>query len=553
MTGRTSRAALALVSLLLAPCARSAEVTAGAPAGAPADGILVRYSFDDELTQTGPDTFHVFANSKGTVRLSRAYRWSGDSSVEIRDVAGDGNFPELQGYFPVITRGTLYAHFALLTTTPLEELNVALAGPAGFRLARNGIALWLRAREGFLVHVSDSIPKRLFELEPFTWYFVDVTYRVGAGTYDLVIRQEGDPRPRVRLENQLNAASQPGSSVNMFSFVGDVEDDVSEVVYYVDDVVMGTDQRIPMLPFVAPGRRRFFVEGLLRNASLLQGRPACLPFSEPGDLGLDASDVAALKNAGALGRLEALATGRQPSPRAQSDGPSGRTTVLLEAAGAWRDGCAALASGDPARALTRFESAFSKSRGRLYRLSSALALAALGRLAEADEVLAASSGEWAGDPRYTLALAIVGAARGDLARAEEVLRQPAEGLVAESSAAPAAGDSRTRCEALEKRMLSEEYFVALFLNGFADAAAGYADRMIERLERSGQSAAEWSERRGDAAFLAGDWNTAIRLYEGSAEASLGALLKLADVYLKLGNLAKERELRERIYGSLAAP
>jgi len=169
-------------------------------------------------------------------------------------VAGDGNFPELQGYFPVITRGTLYAHFALLTTTPLEELNVALAGPAGFRLARNGIALWLRAREGFLVHVSDSIPKRLFELEPFTWYFVDVTYRVGAGTYDLVIRQEGDPRPRVRLENQLNAASQPGSSVNMFSFVGDVEDDVSEVVYYVDDVVMGTDQRIPMLPFRAVPR-----------------------------------------------------------------------------------------------------------------------------------------------------------------------------------------------------------------------------------------------------------------------------------------------------------
>jgi tetratricopeptide (TPR) repeat protein len=506
----------------------------------------VRYSFDDDLTQTGPDTFHVFANSKGTVRLSHAYRWSGDSSVEIRDVAGDGNFPELQGYFPAVAKGTLYAHFALLTTTPLEELNVALAGPAGFRLARNGIALWLRTREGFFLHVSDSIPKRLFALEAFTWYFVDVTYRVEAGTYDLVIRQEGDPRPRIRLENQPNAANQPGSSVNMFSFVGDVEDDVSKVVYYVDDVVIGTDQRISTLPFIAPGRRRFFVDSLLRDGSLLLGRPACLPFSEPRDLGLDASDVSALKSAGALERLDALATGRQPSPRARPNGLSGRTADLLEAAGEWREGCVALASGDPARALARFESASSKSRGRLYRLSSALALAALGRFAEADEVLGASSPEWAGDSRYTLALAIVGAARGDLARAEEVLRRPAEDLLTESA-------SQSRCEALETRMLTEEYFAALFLNGFADAAARYADGMIERLEKSGRSAAEWSEKRGDAAFSAGDFTTAIRHYERSAPSSPAALLKLADVYFKLGDLAKEKALRERIYGSLEAP
>ncbi|MCM3876516.1 MAG: hypothetical protein NEA02_08860 [Thermoanaerobaculia bacterium] len=550
VTGRAVRATLvALLPFLLAP----RPLAADPPAVVPADRILARYSFDDELTETGPDTFHVFANSRGTVRLSRAYHWSGESSVEIRDAAGDGDFPELQGHFPAIAKGTLYAHFALLTSTPLEELNVALAGPAGFRLARNGIAFRLQAREGFLLHTSDSIPKRLFALEPFTWYFVDVTYRVEKGSYDLVIRQEGNPRPRVRLENQPNAASQPGSIVNTFSFVGDVEDDVSEVVYYVDDVVIGTDQRISMLPFVAPGRRRLFVESLLRDGSLLQGRPACLPFSEPADLGLDASDVAALRRAGALERLEALATGRKPHPRVRSNGLSGRPADLLEAAGEWREGCEALANGDPARALTHFESASSRSPGRLYRLSAVLALAALGRFVEADEVLGASSAEWAGDPRYTLALAIVGAARGDLTRAEEVLRQPAEELLAEGTASPGAGESRRRCEALETRMLAEQYFVALFLNGFADAAAGYADRMIERLERSSRPAADWSERRGDAAFLAGDWNTAIRLYERSVAESPGALLKLADVYLKLGDLAKEKALRERIYGSLEAP
>jgi tetratricopeptide (TPR) repeat protein len=549
VTGRAVRTALALSFFLLASRARPADV----PAGVPPAGILVRYSFDDELIETGPDTFHVFANSKGTVRLSHAYRWSGDSSVELRDVAGDGDFPELQGYFPAIAKGTLYAHFALLTTTPLEEFNVALAGPAGFRLARNGIAFWLRAREGFLLHTSDSIPKRLFALEPFTWYFVDVTYRVETGSYDLAIRQEGDRRPRVLLENQPNAARQPGSIVNTFSFVGDIEDDVSEVVYYVDDVVIGTDQRIPMLPFAAPGRRRLFVDRLLRDGSLLKGRPACLPFSEPGDLGLDASDVATLKNAGVLERLEALALGQRPSPRARPDGLSGRPADLLEAAGEWREGCEALASRDPARALTHFESASSRSRGRIYRLSQALALAALGRFVEADELLGASSAEWVGDPRYTLALAIVGAARGDLARAEQVLRPPAEELLAESAALPGVGEPKRSCEALETRMLAEEYFVALLVNGFADAAAGYADRMIERLEKSGRSVAEWLERRGDAAFAAGDWSTAIRLYERSAQASPRALLKLADVYLKLGDLTKEKALRERIYGSLEAP
>ena len=521
----------------------------------PAAGVLVKYSFDDELTETGPDTFRVFANAKGTVRLSRAYRWSGEFSVEIRDVAGDRNFPELQGYFPAIAKGTLYAHFAFLTTTPQEELNVALAGPAGFRLAPNGIAFWLRAREGSLFHTSDSIEKKLFALEPFTWYFVDVTYLVEEGSYDLVIRREGDAEPRVTLRGQPNAANQPGSSVDKFSFVGDVEDDTSNVVYYVDDVIIGIGQPVTIGPFVAPGRRRFFVESLLRERSLLQGRPGCLPFSEPEDLGLDASDVAGMKAAGSLDLLEAVVTGRPGFLRARDshlEAFSGRPRELLESAAEWREGCHALATGQPAAALRLFESASGRSHGRMYRLSSAIALAALGRTADADEILAASSAEWTGDARYTLALAAVGAARGDLARAEELLRLPGERLL--EDALPATSrDEPKRCEARENRMLAEEYFVALLLNGFSDAAATYADRMIEHLEKGGRSPGGWPEKRGDAAFFAGDWTTAIRLYERSAEESPAALLKLADVYFKLGDLAKEKSLRERIYGTLHAP
>lgn len=548
MTGRGVRAETGaffslLVSFLLSFAVRAANA---AP-----DGLLVAYSFDDERTETGPDTFRVFANAKGTVRLSRAYRLSGDSSVEIRDAADDRAFPELQGRFPRITGGTLYAHFALLTTTHLETFNVALAGPAGFRLAENGIAFWLGARGGFLFHTSDSIAKRLLELEPFSWYVVDVTYRVEAGAYDLVIRKEGDAEPRVSLRGVPNAARQPGSSVDTFSFVGDVEDDASNVVYYVDDVAIGTDAKITSAPFVAPGRRRFFVDGLLRERSRLQGRPGCLPFSEPEGLGFDASDVASMKAVGSLDLLEAIVTDRLQHLSDRVASISGRPRDLLDAAADWRRGCRALAAGEASAALLHFEAASGRLPGRLYRLSSALALAALSRSAEADEILAAVAPDWTGDPRYTLALAAVGAARGDLARAEEILRLPAGQVFAESAAL--SPDDPSRCAARGGRMLAEEYFVALLLNGFVDTAAAYADRMIEHLEPGGRSAREWREKRGDAAFFAGDLGTALRLYEPVADGSPTALLKLADVYFRLGDLPREKALRERIYGSLNGP
>ena len=65
-----------------------------------AQNVLVQYSFDDTLTDTGPDTFAVFQNAKGHVRLVSNIRFSGYRSIELHDVAGDQNFPELQGYFP---------------------------------------------------------------------------------------------------------------------------------------------------------------------------------------------------------------------------------------------------------------------------------------------------------------------------------------------------------------------------------------------------------------------------------------------------------------------
>jgi hypothetical protein len=92
--------------------------------------VLASYSFDDDVA-TGPDTVAVWQGARhgrggrGHVRLTGAFHLSGHRSVEIQDVPGDGDFPELQGFFPAQVAGPLYFHFAFLTTDPGQELNVA--------------------------------------------------------------------------------------------------------------------------------------------------------------------------------------------------------------------------------------------------------------------------------------------------------------------------------------------------------------------------------------------------------------------------------------------
>jgi len=241
-------------ALLLLPFLAAIPAIAGEPSP-----ILVNYSFDDGKTDTGPDTFSVFRNARGNVQLSNTFRASGYQSVEIRDVAGDRDFPELQGYFPVRRTGWLLIHFALLVIDPREELNVALAGPGRFNLHEDGISFWLATRDGHLIHTTDSIPKRLLRLKPFTWYGVDADYDIVRGRYDLRIYEEGVEEPVVSLKDVPNAGSHPGSAVSMFSFIGDLKDR-SNVIYYVDDVVVATDRKVQLPRFIAPGRREYFVE-----------------------------------------------------------------------------------------------------------------------------------------------------------------------------------------------------------------------------------------------------------------------------------------------------
>lgn len=248
--------------------------------------VLVSYSFDDGLTDTGPDTFAVFQNAKGHVRLVNHIRQSGYRSIELKDVAGDGDFPELQGYFPDRAGGELFFHFAMLVANPDQPLNIALAGKSHFTMSKDGIGFWLKTQNGVLHHVSDSIPKRLFPVEPFVWYLVDLRSDITRGTYDLTIRREGTQKPIVELKAQPNTTNTPESSVNKFSFVGSVYEDDSDVVFYVDDVVIGTDEKIVLGPFVAPGRRKLFIDRWREAKQMMMRSPGCPPVLGLADFGL---------------------------------------------------------------------------------------------------------------------------------------------------------------------------------------------------------------------------------------------------------------------------
>jgi hypothetical protein len=241
----------------------------------------------------------------------------------------------------------------------------------------------------------------------------------------------------------------------------------------------------------------------------------------------------------------------------------------------WSEGCAALDRGDARGALARFQAASREaSDGRIYGLSNALALVALGRPAEADERLALDRSAWGGDVRYAVALAMVGTARGDLDRAETWLRDPAEAAVARGGSdllrRLRAGAVTAELLAILKRtfpsawrdhltdaQVSEQYYYVLLWKSRPDAARDYALRMADRFKALSLGAADWMERAGDAAFYGRDvqaakasYDEAMRLDETERTRYWSILLKLCDIAFVSGDLATERSLREQYYGAL---
>jgi len=275
-----------------------------------------------------------------------------------------------------------------MTASPFEELNIALAGPEWFSLKENGIGFWLKTLEGNLYQYSDSMPKKLLPMEAFVWYGVDVAYDISAGAYDLIIDREEQEKPLVSLQQQANAPNQPGSAVDKFSFIGDTGEDRSNVTYYVDDVVIGTNEHIVQLPFVVPGRRKLFVDYWNDSQRNSRRKPVPLEIIDLSDLGVGPKEAESLKANGVWELLLQMAAGQKLRSVTASD-ISSKSSRLLQAVSFWSKGCEALRRGEAA-ALSSFEKAENLvPAGKVYGLNAVLSLAVLGQWQDVDSRLSA--------------------------------------------------------------------------------------------------------------------------------------------------------------------
>jgi hypothetical protein len=548
--------------MLLALLAAAALVAS--PAASP---VLVAYDFDGDEVETGPYTLIAYEHARGSVALSTRFKLSGSRSVEIRDVAGDGEFAELQGFFRELPAGRVHVHFALMFAETGEAMNVALAGAGHFAMRQDGFGFWLKLQAGRLFHVSAGQDLPLFSPQPFVWYVSDVAYDVGRGTYDLTVRAEGQSQPLVSLRDVPNPVGRPGH-IHKFSFIGDPPGlDRSNARFYVDDIVVRADRPVdPDGPFVAPGRRMSFVDMHRYYQARLTERPGCLPALGPEDFGLAPGDLEALATAGPAHLFDQLA--ERSSASLPKELPEGLRQPL-EAMLSWGRGCAQGCT--PACALRDFERAQALvPEGKLYAMSRVLALAGQKRWTEADALLMAVYPDWRADPRYPAAAAVLGLARGDLDQAEREIgraadRDPGEdallrrlwsgdlsqALLRELQAA-FPGDWP---EHVETALAAEQRYYVLLWQERYDEARVYAERMAERMARLGAPHGPWLERQGDAFFWIGDLQGARASYDQALaslpESSRGTVYtKLSDVYYRLGDLERERQYREKVYGSL---
>jgi hypothetical protein len=484
-------------------------------------GDLVSYSFDDGRVETGPDTFIVFEHAKGRVDLSEDVYVTASESVVIEDVPGDGEFPELQGYFPQIDDGKLYVQFYLMPTQRDQELNLALAGPARFNVEPQGIALWLIVRDGTIRHVSDSIAQVLVpRFEPFQWYRFDIVYDVGRGTYDIAVGIGDDP-PMVSLRSQPNAPASPGSGVGIFSFIGDLRDR-SSVRYYVDSLNIGRNDifaREPGAEIVPPPRRTLVDREIDLLRTKVDTLPGFLPVrgasqrrevNEPyvaalrAHLAHDPDRALKLLN-------DALEKARPGMERALCLNTHGVVLLGTGRLDAARRDFAEADDAAPSLVEATLNLVLTAARERDWTRALALADAALARFRDDDRLLVLKAKIW-------MARDKPGAAAQALLPAEDALLVGYRMLldvVAGSGAAP-------RPEAIEAY------------------AAAHADD------------AELRELAGDVFFASGDHRGALRQYEALAARTpaRSVLVKAADAYDRLGDRRRAREFRERAYGKL---
>lgn len=523
--------------------------------------LIVAYDFDDALQEVGPDTYQIFKHQRGKVGLSQAYKFSGWRSLKIQDIARDGGFPELQGYFKAIASGRLYFHFAFMVAEVEERFNIALAGESHFQLAKHGIGFWLDNKGGYLRHWTNSMPQRLFQLQPFVWYQVDLDYDIDAGRYDLTIVDEYGQQ-LVKLSDQPNTVDQEGSTVDKFSFIGDLADR-ENASYYVDDVMLYSQQAFSQPDFVAPGRRKLFVDIWDDYHRKLYGKIQCLPGVQSMDFGIDIDTFTALAASGHYDTLNRLLENQAVEPGNWQD------VNYLQAIQLWQQGCANMKQQQWQRAISDFSEAGELvGSARLYPLSLALAYAGAGDYEQADSLLAMIQSEWVNEPRLSVAYAMIGISRDDLFTAKQWLTESALTAYQDGGLEVFKGlycdfitnnmisrlknyDPENWPQLLERAVITEQYYFALLWEQNYHDAFYYARDMMTRLQALGFESAKWQERAADAAFYSKDYELAIEHYQSSLNIEGGcncAHLKLADIYHIKGDSAKEREYREKIYG-----
>jgi hypothetical protein len=523
---------------------------------------IVAYDFDHALAEVGPDTYQIFKYNDGKVGLSQAYKYSGWRSLKIQDVAGDGGFPELQGYFNTVTSDKLHFHFAFMVVEINERFNIALAGKSHFRLKKHGIGFWLDNEAGYLRHYVAGEPVELFPLEPFVWYQLDLVYDVDPGRYALKIENEYGQR-LVDLDASPNAVDMPGSTLNMFSFIGDLEDQ-QNASYYVDDVMLYSQQSSAQADFVAPGRRKLFVDIWNDYHQSLYGKIQCLPAVQSMDVGIDFDVFTDLMAANHYDTLTKLLANQRVEPG------DWQTNPYLQAIDLWRSGCTSLSKKNWQQAIAEFSEASQLTgSARIYRLSLALAYAGAGDYARSDALLASIQSEWINEPRLSVAYAMVGIARNDLDSATQWLSQSAltawqedgpevfEGLYSDFINANLIAklqlfDPDNWPELLEQAVITEQYYFAQLWQKNYYEAYRYARNMTARLQELGFVSAKWQERTADAAFYNHDYEEAIVYYQAALnndDACYCNYLKLADIFHLKGDSTREREYREMIYGN----
>ena len=525
------------------------------------DHMLVSYSFDDLDTATGPDTFAIFQNAKGNVRLSKAFRTSGYRSIHLQEVEGDGDFAELQGYFPLQTSGHLYIHFNILFSNPDEEMNIALVGPKLFNLEKDGFAIWLRTQRGVLWTWSDSMPKRIVEPVRNTWYTVDAIYDIARGVTSLRLTELDTSKVVYENATLKNANSNPGSSVSMFSFIGDLRDK-SSVSYYIDDFILSSSQLQELPPYIAPGKRKLWIDAWFDVQSLEKGKIVCIPPTDFRDLGISGEDAIDLKG-NKLKRLEKVLLLNEETNYFDKN--------IIRAVSRWKEGCRLLQAGDSDGATDLFRQALDLNpRARMFKLSLAMAQGAGGNFQDAEKLMTASADEWRGEPRFGVAIAMLLQAKGKIPEAADLLEPIVSPQIENEKTRGASSmggelrvsDSIARQlpkewdKTVQESFIREQYFFLLLWQGKYEDARVLADRLSES---PGPRAYLWKERAGDACFLAGFFEEAEMRYRRSISGSGDGLEpedlvrlfgKLSDLAWKRGDFQTEKSLREKIYGIL---